>query len=151
MNWSSYVNESLYFAQLQLGLMHSAKAVPHKIAAERAAVFFLRQAFTGFLNELAHKRRVKEQVKDLVELEQKLAVESAEIRQLKRAGESHGWLAELEALALSHSRPRAEISEAPDNIIAVSGGNKAATDAISQILNAMKRCFSDLRESSTEC
>jgi len=149
LNWSSYVNESLYFAQLQLTLRQNSQAIPKKLSAEYAAVFFLHRAYTGFLNELAHKRRVKEQVKDLTELEQRLEVESAEIRQLKRAREENGWLAQLDSLVGTHSRPRIAASDKADNIIATSTESLKNTD-IEQVLVAMKRCFNELREVSTE-
>ena len=149
MNWSSYVNENLYFTRLQLTLLQNAQAIPQQMAAEYSAVFFLHRAYVGFLNELAQKRRVKEQVRDLTELEKRLEVESAEVRQLKRARDENGWLAQLDSLVDEHSRPRVVNADKGDNIIAASGDASKATE-IDQILVAMKRCFNDLRETSTE-
>ncbi|WP_020409550.1 DUF6586 family protein [Hahella ganghwensis] len=150
MSWSSYVNENLYFARLQLDSSSSEPFRPRQIAAETAAVLFLERAYYGFLNELAHKRKIKETVNNLEDLERHLELESAEVRALKALKSDNGWLEYLLKLVALSRQPRAELSQQGElGLIAVSSGEGASLN-LCQLHALMKQTIEELRETSTE-
>ncbi|OZG73895.1 hypothetical protein BTA51_08910 [Hahella sp. CCB-MM4] len=149
MNWSSFINENLYFARMQLDQMSQADSKPKQIAAETAAILFLERAYYGFLNELAHKRRIKETVADIEDLESRLGIESAEVRALKLLAAEGKWLEQLLSLIQRCRQPRKEVRPEDSRVIAVSSGTGDTVD-LNTLLAAMKQSFEELRETSTE-